>query len=422
MRIKITPKLKFILLVVIAVCLIGLVLFLYIFNKGTINFEGETPYTVYIENVRTIACEAAPCSITLAAGKYQITAEKTSRYSIEKEVEIPINGQTTVQLNFENKPELQIVTDWNPNNLFTLNPALQKSLLNFPLTFKSSDWQTLGNLTAKYPEIKKLALNPDKTLLIIDDGKKVYQHRFEIDSKAEPLPIQSGDSFVFGNDNQLYLLSNARFSKNQPLLKFDPTDQLIIDQSATSELGEALSNQKLTTKITSFLRTIKKATIFLSPNLKKIMILDLTNQNPELYLIDSEANTREKIKQPDLPVQNFKWIDNQQFLLETIDPSTARPQLWLGANTSDQPQLLELKSSLQNLYPQDSNQFLAITTQAQASGSLAKLVNFNRQTKEQKELFIFPQDLLPEKIEYDSAQKQMLILINRKVYSLNLQI
>ncbi|HMR01032.1 MAG TPA: PEGA domain-containing protein [Candidatus Gracilibacteria bacterium] len=97
--------------ILITAAVIGLlfVLWAIFLNRGTLTIQGDAPFSVNVQALQNENCLESPCSIELAPGDYNISIQKPGFRTIERTVQVPINGEHIEEVSFEFIPVIQKV-------------------------------------------------------------------------------------------------------------------------------------------------------------------------------------------------------------------------------------------------------------------------------------------------------------------------
>lgn len=76
-------------------------------NRGTIKINAQAPYTIAVDNLKSITCTTAECSTVVAPGDYSITLQKIGYQDETRKITVPINGEYRSEVQFRFIPAIR---------------------------------------------------------------------------------------------------------------------------------------------------------------------------------------------------------------------------------------------------------------------------------------------------------------------------
>lgn len=95
----------------VAVLVIGLfwLVFVFMFNRGSIRLEGEPSYRAEIVGTRSDICTENPCIIEVAPGDYTIRLTKEGYMEKVENVSVPLGGEAALAVEFSFQPSMAVL-------------------------------------------------------------------------------------------------------------------------------------------------------------------------------------------------------------------------------------------------------------------------------------------------------------------------
>ncbi len=292
--------------VLFLIAVAALTFWLFFFNRGTLRVTSEPPFTIQIPEIENTYCEQSACDLPIAVGSYQVAILKPGfeTYSIEAVIE---RGKVTEVIpKFKYVPEVSVEANrWN----FELSRDM-------PQQFQG--------------------------LSLFDD-----------------LPVMETMSELIGDfDNDFYLWSqtNGRFY-------FVDKDDETLNHAL---FAQTTNGQK--ERITIFPRDIENGFLAINATKKKIVMVDTTSNNNQIYVIDLETKSKKKVAAAD-DVRRVNWTMSDDLILENVIDGEVK--LNLINVESAKIEELPFESDFENVTSKSSGEILFI------AGRVADLVSQN---------------------------------------------
>lgn len=437
-------RLKIIVLSILILIGALLLIFTSFFNFGTLQINGSTPFSLIIDNGKAASCSESPCSIKLAPGQYSAIFQKNEFLDQTQEFSINLNQITSIDLQFQAVPTVNLSGVWNPPNLqFTAADSinrltLENNLNSINLNTSAAKWNSLAQILRSQPTVIAFQASPDLNYLILDNGQNVFLYSLDKPDQPAVLPIRSKRFFAFSNNSESIYHLTLDPQTFRPGIFKEAIDSIVFPEPKPAATGPRVRSATPTQlsiptpaspALITLVQDFPQTKLIPSPDQQKIALLDL--QQNALYLFDFQNKTRQKLtEQPNL--KNLLWLDEQSFLLENRPEEQANPELWYGqltpsstANSNLNLQKLPLNLNLSGLdlvYPIDSNRLLI----AETSGSNSTQLNpngfqfstFNLQTQQKSLLYTVTNLPLPKRFSYQDSE--IFFLTSENIYTLNL--
>jgi hypothetical protein len=352
---KIWLKIRLVLIILILVGGVAFLIFAVFLNRAELSITATAPFDLGIMGQQGINCDQSPCSVTLAPGKYYLTLDKDGYQQFSDEVELKLGQKLEKNYRLIQTPHLDKL------------PADSEEAKTFMA-------DPLAKLTADLPQ--------NITYFKAPSSDNVY---FLADNPQTFLP-------------SLYLKNTAR--SDQP-------PQLLVN----------------------FLRTMKKTLLRVNPEETRLIVIDQSDpQNAALYLIDLQDKTRKLIDQNTL-ITDALWLPAQTgtpqyLLLEKINRDSLQPELFelnLDNPALQTPLSINTRlSAATALGPEEilyAEPFQEQPEEGNVYGFTLKTLNLK--TVSSQDIFDITEEVLPQKIEFRSKNKILLMLIDGNVYSLS---
>lgn len=233
----------------------SVIVWTFFINKGILIVEGQTPFSVKINSSETL-CAAAPCYLKLTPRAYNIVFSKQGFFDDSRNVKIKLWSETKVAANFKFIPTYReagkIIL---PDAAAPLRPPFLDMIKfeNFPKNIKQADFSPSGNFVL-------IALGKEFYVYDIADG--IIE---KTDLKPEMHPAWLGEQLVFFEESSEKQFLKLRSGKENKLLA-------------------------------SFERPFKNPTIFGSPDGKKVLIAEKSEESFFYYLVDIEKKSRRRLE------------------------------------------------------------------------------------------------------------------------------
>lgn len=417
---KVSPKLRLISIIVLLIVGSGFIVFAVFFNRGTLEVIADLPYNVNIIGLKSQSCTVNPCAITLAPGDYSVQISKTEYQTISDQVQLSIGQTITKSYQLQPVPRFQPLGPWNPDRLFSNQETILAKLSNLDLFIPSSHWSIISNQLGKLSNFTYLEVNSAGTWIVAETAEQALAIPLS-DQQSKPINLPLSLNYYFApHSSVIYFIADNPDNSLPALFRKD----LSVDQPP-----ELLIN---------FIRTIANPRLIINQEQTKVALLEQSNnQQANLYLIDLQAKTRQLVNQEEL-ISNFLWLPTQQasanvgtnstspsqkFILEKINSSTLRPNLYLADSATPEDQaLLPLDNDLTDLFPIDSNHLLIAQAFPNALAPSApgfSIENFDLSTQKLQPIYSVSDLALPQKLQYESANQTLYLLIAGTVYSLS---
>jgi hypothetical protein len=436
-------RLKIIILSIIILIGALLLIFTSFFNFGTLQISGSAPFSLIIDNGKAAACPESPCSIKLAPGQYSAVFQKNEFLDQTQEFSINLNQITSVDLQFQAVPKVNLSGVWNPANLQfpdadSINRLnLENNLNSINLNTSAAKWNSLAQIIRSQPTVIAFQISPDLNYLILDNGQNVLLYSLDKPDQPAVLPIRSKRYFSFSSNSEAIYHLTLDPQTFRPGIFKETVSTITFPESKPSTGPRVRSatpaqlpipNPSAPALIT-LVQDFPQAKLIPSPDQQKIALLDL--QQNALYLFDFQNKTRQKLtEQPNL--KSLLWLNEESFLLESRPDQQPNPDLWHGqltpsstANSNLNLQKLPLNLNLAGLdliYPIDSNRLLIAETSNSNSTQLNPLgfqfSTFDLQTQQKTFLHAVNNLPLPRRFFYQDGQ--IYFLTSENIYTLNL--
>lgn len=420
---KIWPKIRIILIILILIFGTAFLIFAIFFNKGYLEISAQSPYNILVIDQKSNYCTEDICNITLAPGKYNIQLSKDGYQTIHDQIIINRDQTTTKSYRFIKNTELFAFSTWNPKNLLSNQPSLARKFQNLSLSINSTIWDLIEN-NLNLLALDYLEINNQGSWIILEQDNK---------SKAISLTQDATKSI------DLKALINYYFAPNSSVIYFIADNP---ENSLPSLYKKDLNSQNSPEILINFIQNIKNPLIKVNLAQDKVAIIERINNNSaNLYLIDLQAKTRKLIAKDQL-ISNFLWIDSpsqqltvsdffatpenqenlssQNFIIEKINPETFQANLYLSRTDNfDQQTLLPINNYLSQITISSDQNILYAQRNSQASGDQGFTINkLNLNDLTISILYSnFSLDL-PQKIEYQNSLETLYLLIGQTIYSL----
>ncbi len=236
-------------------------------NKGEVIFTGNPPFAIKRGLFTDKECTSDQCSLKLAPGFYHFELSKEKHIPVQ--VDVQINRWETVEKKVEFSLEPQIKEVGNSGQI--VYPAGTKRIeigQDIPL---ASFQKNKFDLSAYPKPIQKLSFSRNANSAVLFDGKEsalfdLLTNSVIFSRKIEQIDLTAG----LKPDSILYLSS-----------KTAATDQILYQITGESE-----------EQIVTFPREIKTARVFVNPENKTVTVLDLTERDNKIYIVDVEKKSK----------------------------------------------------------------------------------------------------------------------------------
>lgn len=349
MQIRISEKMKFILLGLTALIGLIFVIFAVFFNHAILRFNGKTPFKVYVQDLKSVICTENPCDIVLAPGKYSVQISKIGAKTINKNVKLKFGQINSEHLIFETQPALQVQYGYDLSKIIQSLPTLIFNFDNVNLNAPINSIDTIVTFVRSLSALKSVYISNDAKFFIYDDGTKIYlKTTRNIDGKGLILPIHSGTPLSFSPDSSvIYFLKINPNNQKQALYKLYLTKNNNVDKNSSSEINTV--QFRLSKPLVYFSRIIKNYQLKVNNNEKEVALLDLSNPSlKSIYLIDLNIFSKNLIM-ANAKISNFKFlsIDNSILAIENIADNPVLKNIFL----IDSKSVISMKQSGLNQLP-----------------------------------------------------------------------
>jgi len=412
--------LGFVIIGLIALFAILYVLWLIVFNKGHVVFEGVPPFNVSIDG-NTNICLEKQCDYSLSAREHSYVLSKEGYF--DQAGNVSISRGKTVLISYEAVFEAKAIAGIEYPTI-TLPVGYSKYLE------KLSDVSLFHMLPDKY-QLKKMPKKIDniqfapsgKSAVLFKDEKVLYYKTDTFESNE--IDSLSGICSVAWNnaEDALYSVIPDEASKKDALVKINLNDDSI-------------------EKYVYFLRDINKYLLSVSPSERYVILIDTTSDMQILYLIDLEQKTRTNIFEGHALTQGH-WSDNDKYYIfsgKKINDDV--PKLWMLNSQNKNKTMLKFNVSPNLITDGRNGKFYFVSNQNYSlmGGKRPYLSNFDENNElninrltDAKEiaLHLFNADegqtylvleltnvipLQPERIEIDTNGSIVRMLIDAKYY------
>ncbi len=443
MQIRISERMKFILLTLIALIGLAFVVFVVFFNRATLRFNGNTPFQVYVQDLKSVICNTNPCDIMLAPGKYSLEISKTGDKTINKNVELKLGQVDLEKLNFEAQPILQIQYGYDLGQIIQSLPTLTFNFENVNLNAPINLIDTTVTFVRSLSALKNVYISNNAKFFAYDDGTKIYlKVAGNINTKGALLPITSGTPLSFSPDSSsIYFLKIDPNNQKQALYKLNLVKNNIADQSSSPEISTI--QFQLSNPLIYFTRTIKDYQLQVNNTEKELALLDLSNPSlKRIYLINLNKFSKNLIME-NAKISGFKFlsIDNSILAIEKIARNPVLKDIFLiDSDTVDKKNLrdliqLPIFTELNNLTQRQSGEvvypvskFAATTNINEVAASTGfKIQAFNLKTQNKSLVYTVNNLAYPSRSEItinansiNASKVNLLMVIGKNIYQLNL--
>ncbi len=261
---------------------------------------------------------------------------------------------TLTWLLFLNKAEISFIAE--PPFAIRMNNEAPLNCEKSPCTMYGSPGTQFFTLTKNGFESQVFTLNLifGKPLSIPVDFKYIPtldQLGKNTDLTIFPPPI----SFV-ANNPQKYFAQDGYLAWLETDENQNRQNLMLYELSATGDITEPKGEN-----ITSFLRRMKNHRIIPIPSQNLILIIDITDEKSELYLVDLKQKKRENLLTFKF-IKNVFWLSKDDYILQGRAKDDIIETLYYVKN-GDSPRKFELQTTLENLATIDQHTFFAATLQ-----------------------------------------------------------
>lgn len=269
-----------------------------VWNNGTLEISGNGPFTIKIDEDRTVECTENPCDILLKPGFYIVSVEKDNTFPQKFGVTIIRNHKTLQEVALESVPTLTEPID---AHTYTF-PGSEKITTNL----QKIDTSTLTADVALQPlpeGVQKLTFTGADGPIIATTEKAVYIAASPL-ARLTKIALLPTDSWLVGNENTLYYFTNNTGTSRQALMAAP-----ISASGVTTTLG--------TPKVLSYFeQPIVSALLREEPTLGKLFIFDTGGAEGHVYGLDLKTYTRTVLG--DLPnVDGVTGLSSEMLAIET---------------------------------------------------------------------------------------------------------
>jgi len=262
-----------------------------VLNKGTIVFNGETPFDIIIGNIE-VGCLDNECKIDLPAHEYDYNVLKDGYYDQNGFVDI-VRGETAyIDLNLKYIPgTLRQVT----RPMFSLPVGYSKftdRLLNISLFAVLGE--NIGADTENTSAILKKLPKKPVNIVFSKSGKKAMV--FESGKDGIGVAIYDTASFTMKDIYGIQNMKSGGWGVSEQEIYV-----IVYDESAKQDvlkrvcLSDDNNEDCKSENLVYFLRSIQDYEIIISPNNQFVAILDKTQEAQIVYIIDVVHATRTNI-------------------------------------------------------------------------------------------------------------------------------
>ena len=253
---------------------VGVVTWVFFVNKGTVSVDGAKPFNIKIGTTE-ISCTSPPCSLRLAPRSYNVVLSKKGFYDDLKNIKIKLWGEEKITADFKFIPTYKELGEIVlPVSDAPLRPPFleRKKFENFPKDVKQTKFSQSGDLA------------------LITLGKELYIYYVAdravdtIDLKPETAADWLGDKIIYLEESEQKHLLKLRDGKENKLLA-------------------------------SFERPLKNPTLFGSPDGKKILLSENSDEKYFYYIVDTEKRSRKRLE-ISASAHNPKWAGDYMIFEE----------------------------------------------------------------------------------------------------------
>lgn len=275
-----------------------IVVWFTVWNNGSLEISGEGPFTVQIDDDRTVSCTESPCTIILKPGFYIVGVEKEDSFTQKFAVTIIRNGKTIQEVSLEKKPDLV------------------KTIAAYTYTFPDDD-----KIKNNQNEINTSTLTADIPLQGLPEGTQevvftkaggpiiaVTDKAIHIAATPESRFTQTEmvptDSWMVGEENDLYYFTKNTGNSRQALMRTKVTANGVTTALETP------------TVLSYFAQHLEKALLAEALAFGTIYIFDTGGTEGHMYSLN--LDTYERTILEDLPnIDGVKGPAGNFLVLET---------------------------------------------------------------------------------------------------------
>ncbi len=182
---------------------IGVVLWTFVLDKGTLTISGDPSYSVEISGPRLKVsekkdCLSNPCLVRLPSGSYEVSLSKSGYYPEELTATIKRQGSTAISVDFEYVPTLDL-----SGNYEDLLELFEPHEVNSDFTFEMDETYKKQRLTYTDPN------TGDALIWAYFDRELEDPVAFASPSLKFALVLDQG-----AEDQSLYLIDGTEFSRS----------------------------------------------------------------------------------------------------------------------------------------------------------------------------------------------------------------
>lgn len=275
-----------------------IVVWFTVWNNGSLEISGEGPFTVQIDDDRTVSCTESPCTIILKPGFYIVGVEKEDSFTQKFAVTIVRNGKTIQEVSLEKKPDLV------------------KTIAAYTYTFPDDD-----KIKNNQNEINTSTLTADIPLQGLPEGTqevvftkvegpvialtdKAIHIAATPESRFTQTEMVPTDSWMIGEENDLYYFTKNTGNSRQALVRTKVTAN-----GVTTAL-------EMPTVLSYFAQHLEKAVLAEALAFGTIYIFDTGGTEGHMYSLN--LDTYERTILEDLPnIDGVKGPAGNFLVLET---------------------------------------------------------------------------------------------------------
>lgn len=287
-----------------------IVVWFTVWNNGTLEIVGAEPFTVQIDDDRTVSCTESPCTIILKPGFYIVGVEKEDSFTQKFAVTIVRNGKTIQEVSLEQKPGLTKTMD-----VYTYTFSGDDKIKNNQNEINTS------TLTADIPlqglpgGTQEVVFTKAGGPVIAVTDKAIHiaatpESRF---TQTEMIPT---DSWMVGEENDLYYFTKNTGNSRQALMRTKITANGVTTALETPTI------------LSYFAQHLEKALLAEAVAFGTIYIFD--TGGPEGHMYSLNLDTYERTILEDLPnIDGVKGPAGSFLVLETRTSRSNTTALYL---------------------------------------------------------------------------------------------
>lgn len=277
---------------------IGIVIYHFWLNRGTVVVVGDYPFTVSLGPLQEKLCEnEAACHFTVSPKKYRLIARKEDYFNVEEDVTVKRWQSQEKKLRFFFRPKIQTL------GREAASPLKEAEILG-PI-FPSFDKVDISKIPR---QAKKIIFTSSQKFAIVYIGKETFLYDGSGPAAfLTKISLQKISAIVSGRKNDVFFLLE-NIEGGQRLSKFDVS--AIAPLTGTTGKSETL---------TRFERPLRNPSLHPSPHDKKILVQEKSGSGESVfYLIDTAAKMKRKITLP-VALQRVRWLSENWIAYDLLE-------------------------------------------------------------------------------------------------------